>query len=158
MVDFKKILVTTDLSENANAAVPYAVELARSFKGRIELVFVFEDILYFPTAPEPGSYAIDPVQIMESARNERKRQLDQLAKAIGEREKIEVKPVLLEGHPPTQIVKYATEHKFDCLVVATHGRTGLSHFVFGSVAERLVRMAVCPVLSVRPAKIVPAKK
>jgi nucleotide-binding universal stress UspA family protein len=157
MIQFKKIFVTTDLSENSNAAVPYAAELARRYDGRLELIYVFEDILYFPTAPEPGSYAIDPVQIMESARIERKKQLDLAAKLCSEMEKVEVKPVLLEGHPPTKIIKYATEQKPDCLVVATHGRTGLSHLVFGSVAERLVRMSVCPVLSIRPQKIVPAK-
>jgi len=157
MVEFKNILVTTDLSENANAALPYATELARRFNGHIELVYVFEDVLYFPMAPEPGSYMIDPIQIMESARSERKKKLEELAKAVSDGEHIEIKPVLLEGHPATKIVKYAADNKFDCLVVATHGRTGLAHFVFGSVAERLVRMSACPVLSVRPAKIVPAK-
>src|SRR5437773_1965198 len=121
MIEFKKILVTTDLSENSNAAMPYAAELARRYNGTLELLYVFEDILYFPTAPEPGSYAIDPVQIMESARGERNKQLELAAKLFSELEKVKVKPVLLEGHPPSQIVKYATEQKADCLVVATHG-------------------------------------
>lgn len=157
MIQFKNILLTTDLSENANAAAPYAAELARRFQGRIQLLHVVEDLLYFPTAPEPGSYAIDPVAILESVRCERKKQLEQCAKELSNREHLEVKPVLLDGHPATAIVKFAVDQKVDCLVVATHGRTGLSHFIFGSVAEKLVRMSACPVLSVRPAKITPGK-
>lgn len=158
MIELKNILMTTDLSENANAAAPFAAELARRFSGRIQLIHVFEDVLYFPMVPEPGSYAFDPVGMMDSIRNEKNRQLKVAAKALGDKEHVEVTPVLLEGHPPTKIVKYAADQKADCLVVATHGRTGLSHLIFGSVAERLVRMSACPVLSIRPTKIVPGKQ
>ena len=157
MIELKNILMTTDLSENANAAAPYATELCRRFKGRIQLIHVFEGILYYPAEPEPGSYLVDPIGVTASVRNERNKQLGLAAMALTDREHVEVAPILLEGHPATQIVKYAADQKVDCLVVATHGRTGLSHFVFGSIAERLVRMSACPVLSVRPAKITPGK-
>src|SRR5438046_2273748 len=105
MIDLKNILLTTDISENANAAAPYAAELARQFKGRIQLVHVFENFLYFPVAPELGGYAVDAERMMEAARIERKKQLEQLAKTLADREHVDVTPVLLDGHPATQIVK-----------------------------------------------------
>jgi nucleotide-binding universal stress UspA family protein len=134
MIQMKNILVTTDLSENATAAIPYAAELARRFAGRIELVHVF-----------------DPIQLTGTNRDKRAEELQKLASKFAEREHVEISTVMLEGHPVHEIVSYAKAQKADCVVIATHGWTGLHHFLMGSVAERLVRLVNCPVFSVRPA-------
>lgn len=138
MIEFKNIMVTTDLSENANAAAPYAAEMARRFNGSLELVHVF-----------------DPIQLTGSIRTKRADDLKRLAKVLGEQVHLPLNTVLLEGHPVTEIVHYATASKAHCLIIATHGWTGLQHLLMGSVAERLVRLMPCPVLSIRPQHVKP---
>jgi len=67
------------------------------------------------------------------------------------RQKVEVEPVIRQGVPFLEIVRVAAERKADLIVMGTHGRTGLAHALMGSVAEKVVRMAACPVLTVRHA-------
>ena len=140
MIEIKNILVTTDLSKNATAVEPYAAELARRFKAQIELVHVF-----------------DPISFIGSTREQRADDLQKAANAFADREHIGVNTVLLEGHPVTELVRYAKAQKADCLAIATHGWTGLNHMLLGSVAEHLVRTMPCPVFSVRPARIIAFK-
>jgi len=148
MVSFKTIVLTTDLSDNADAAVPYAVELAKKWGGEIRLVHVVEDAVYYanPAATE----GMVPVEWMVANRKSREMQLKDLAAKLASKENIAVKDVLLQGHAANVIVDYAKMENADCIVIATHGRTGLSHFLFGSVAERVVRLSLIPVLSIRP--------
>ena len=149
MVSFKKIVVTTDLSENADAALPYALELARKWGGELRLVHVLEDVVYYanPAAAE----GMVPVEWMVANRKDREAQLRQRAENLAKKENVTVKDVLLQGHAANAIVDYVKTEKADCVVIATHGRTGLTHFLFGSVAERVLRLSPAPVLSVRPA-------
>lgn len=133
MVEFKNIMLTTDLSENANAAEPYAVEFARQFDGRIELVHVF-----------------DPFQLTGSSREKRAQNLKITANIFQARDHVPINTILLEGQPVSELVNYAKSAKADCLVIATHGWTGLHHLLMGSVAERLVQLMPCPVFTVRP--------
>lgn len=141
MIEIKNILVTTDLSKNATAVEPYAAELARRFKAQIEMVHVF-----------------DPIHFIASNRERRAEDLKKAANVFADREHIEVNTVLLEGHPVTEIVRYAKAQNATCLAIATHGWTGLNHLLLGSVAEQLVRTIHCPVFSVRPAKIISFKQ
>jgi nucleotide-binding universal stress UspA family protein len=146
MIQFKTILVTTDLSENANAAIPYAVALARAFGAKIRLLLVLEDNLYIPV----DSAMLPPVQWMIHEHTEMEERLAKLAKELSAREGLAVETVVLHGQPHTEIIKQAQDHQADCIVMATHGRTGFSHLAFGSVAERVVRSSLCPVFTVRP--------
>lgn len=161
MIQFKKIILTTDLSDNANAATPYAVELAKRYNGTIHLIHVSEDSLYYAIGTGEKVAPIDPlIQVydpawVEEARRFREQQLEKLAKSIGTNDGVTVIHLLQQGHAADKIITYAKAENADCIVIATHGRTGFSHFLFGSVAERVVRMSVCPVLSVRPEKILP---
>ncbi|HYF47881.1 MAG TPA: universal stress protein [Planctomycetota bacterium] len=148
MISFKKIVLTTDLSDNANVAAPYAVELAKKWGGQISLVHVVEDVVYYanPAATE----GIVPVEWMVANRKDREMQLKLRAEELAKKDGVTVKDVLLQGHAANAVVDYLKKEKADCVVIATHGRTGLSHLIMGSVAERIVRLSPCPVLSIRP--------
>jgi universal stress protein A len=146
---FKSIVCTTDLSENANAAMPLAAELARRFGGSVTVLHVLENLPYYAVAE---GITFDIEKWMSDVRRNRERELNDAVAAYAAREKIQAKPVLLQGDCAAQIVKYLKESGSDCVVIATHGRTGLSHLVLGSVAEKVVRGAPCPVLTIRPKK------
>lgn len=150
MIQFKKIVLCTDLSENANAAIPYAVELARRYDGTIFLVHIFEEDIYY------ASMAAGPIELPEQAkwvseaRQDREQRLAGLAKSLGDKEGVHVVHLMRQGHAANMIVTFAKAEDANCIVIATHGRTGFSHLMFGSVAERVVQLSHCPVLSVRP--------
>lgn len=153
MTAFKSILLTSDLSENADAAAPYALELAHRFGGSISLVHIFEDAAFYAAAAASEGMMVDPSEWITSSLRDREKKLAAIAKKLAEQGGVAVTPVLRQGHAATEIVKAAKELNSDCVVIATHGRTGLSHLVFGSVAERVVRLSPCPVLSVRPSSM-----
>ena len=147
MLQLKTIFLTTDFSDNSQAAVPYAAELARKFGCKIQLAYVCEDSDVTIRMPGEGHIPFDWINAI---RIERKLRLTLLAGEIARTEHVEVLPLYLEGHAASEILNAAKTHHADCIVIATHGRTGLSHFVYGSVAERVVQHSACPVLTVRP--------
>jgi nucleotide-binding universal stress UspA family protein len=155
VIGFKKIILTTDLSENANAATPYAVELAKKYGGDIYLVHVFEDSIYYVGTVGGEGLPYDPAKWLAAAHDSRDKQIKALAAKLSEANKIKVIPVVKQGQPAPEMVKFAKEQDADCIVIATHGHTGFSRMLFGSVAEKIVRLSPCPVLSVRP-KDIPA--
>lgn len=154
MLSFKNIVLTTDLSENSKAAIPLAVEFARASDGKIFLLHVLEDISeYFARALANGIVIGESAWVNAIHKDERKR-LDALAAELAQNEKVEVVPVCrTHKKPAVDIVNYAGEIHADCIVIATHGATGFSHMVNGSVAERVVRTSPCPVVTVRPSLI-----
>jgi universal stress protein A len=154
---FKTIAVTTDLSENAGAALPVAAELARKFDATLKLIHVFEDTMYYASAAAAEGIMADTGEWLAGIMADRKTAVRAAAAEITAKEKLEVEPVFLKGNAIDEIVKYTKEHKIDCLVVATHGRTGLPHLLLGSVAERLVRLTPCAVLTVHPKTVTPSK-
>ena len=149
-ITFKKIVLTTDLSENAEAAAPYAVELARRQGGTIYLVHVFEDAPYYLGVSD-GFVGYDPAAWIKASFEERDQRLAVSAKELAKKEGLQVIPCLRQGNAVKEILALLEEQRTDCVVISTHGRTGLSHLFLGSVAERLVRLSPCPVLTVRPA-------
>ena len=146
MIRLAKLLVPTDFSEDSEQAARYAVELAKRFQAEIHCVHVVDipaDLLstsaYYMTGPSE--------QFIDQIREESKKNLETFAKK--NLEGVEVRTVFLEGSPFVEIIRYARDHQIDLVVIATHGRTGLRHVLFGSVAEKVVRKAPCPVLVVK---------
>ncbi|HYG76713.1 MAG TPA: universal stress protein [Planctomycetota bacterium] len=148
-MSFETLILTTDLSENAEAATPLAVELARNFGSKIYLLHVFEDPPVFAGMGE--GLVIGVSDWLAESHRATGEKLEQMARTIAEREKVQVLPVILRGDVLTRIVEFAQSHNVSCIVTATHGRTGFSRALNGSVAEKIVRMSPCPVLSIRPA-------
>jgi nucleotide-binding universal stress UspA family protein len=149
-MEFKKIVLTTDLSENADAAVPYAVQFAKMNKGTIYLLSILEDVVYYGRAA--GGEGVLPVEWIEASRIDRQTRVKAKAEELAKKEGINVVGVMRQGHPANEIIQFAHEEHADCVVISTHGHTGLSHFIFGSVAERVVRQCNSPVLTIRPKK------
>ena len=147
MIQLKRILVPTDFSEHSEHAASYAAELARRFEvDEVHCVHVSDvpaDLMatfgYYLTGPSE--------QFIDQIRDESRRSLDEFAKQ--HLPDLPVETAFLEGRPFVEIIRYARAKDVGLIVIATHGRTGLTHALFGSVAEKVVRKAPCPVLVVK---------
>ncbi|MDP6941674.1 MAG: universal stress protein [Planctomycetota bacterium] len=149
---FKRVLLATDFSEHARAAYPWAAEMARKSDGTVVLVHAFEDDLV-AAAPALSGYVQTEALDLGQYRDEfRRGSAAALAAAAVEIEALhsQVETHLLEGggRPWQTIVAAATEHDCGVIVLSTHGRGGLAHILIGSTAEKIVRTAHCPVLTV----------
>jgi nucleotide-binding universal stress UspA family protein len=141
MIALKNILVPHDFSETSDAAMRYAAELARTFAAGLHVVHV-SDVAHFEMATE---FPLGLDGSVEDAARER------LSKIMPIAEQQALKPTLhvLSGKPDAEIIRYARDHRIDLIVMGTHGRGFVAHALMGSVAEKVVRLAPCPVLTVR---------
>jgi nucleotide-binding universal stress UspA family protein len=144
---FTRILVPTDFSETSDAALAYARAIAARFGGTLQLVHVLEDP--FVVGPLGTELFVTETPALRAAllsdANER---LDSRLRA-DDRERFRASGEVVIGTGARTIVEYAAAQQIDLIVMGTHGRGGLSHLLLGSVAERVVRTASCPVLTVR---------
>lgn len=153
---FKRILVPVDFSDFSLRAVDEAVALARTFKAEITLVQAVDNIQYAGLGGTFGPvYDTSPL-LHELVRGARE-QLAALAAKLTKK-KLRVRTVLEVGTPHEVIVRAAKRTKAELIVLATHGRSGLAHVLIGSVAERVVRHAPCPVLTLRLAPAKPRRR
>ena len=143
MTRIESILVPTDLSDYAGYALNYAREFASAYGASLHLLHVLElqwlsmvsaDFLGTTTGALP-QYQLDMQARLEAIRSEIKG--------------IEVRVAVETGVPHVAIIRYAKDHDVDLIVLATHGRTGIAHALIGSVAEKVVQMAPCPVLTIK---------
>lgn len=145
MSDITKILVPIDFSNYSKLALQYASKFAKNFNADLYLVYVVEPVIY------PSDFSMGQVTFpaTELEMNEKaKQELDTLAKSeIGS--DIKVETVVRTGKPFVEINECAAELDVDLIIIATHGHTGVEHLLFGSTAEKVVRKAPCPVLTLR---------
>lgn len=147
MIRLQHILFPTDFSEVSLCALPYARSLARDFGATLHCLHVVDDSYYcwMPTGPNALPVAPAPETLLAAAEQN-------MADFVERHLKDEPVPIVTDvllGRPFLEIVNYAAEKSIDLIVIATHGRSGLSHVLLGSTAERVVRKAPCPVLTVR---------
>ena len=141
----KNILVATDFSEPSAVALAYGRDLARSYGARLHVLHVIEDVM-IRYSSEIG-FALPELQAdLEKAA---RRDLDALIAEDDRRTMEVVSTIETSVNIPGAIVAYARECDIDLVVTGTHGRGAVSHLLMGSVAERVVRSAPCPVLTVR---------
>ena len=140
MIAIKRILIPTDFSETSTAAIGYGVDLAERYGASVHLLHVIEKSAI---PPEPEF----PLGIFEGQTVARERLVAVLSAA--ERAAFRTEVAVNIGHPSLEIIRYAKDHEIDIIVMGTHGRSGVSHMLMGSVAEKVVRKAPCPVLTVR---------
>jgi len=145
-IRIQKILLPTDFSSYSAAATKYACELATKFDAELHLLHTLEIHLF--STPGVGTGIVLSNYINEALTEAEKA----LAKVLDPQWAAGRKIVqaAVEGSPKVEIVRYARKLEIDLIVITTHGRTGLSHVLMGSVAETVVRTAPCPVLTVRP--------
>lgn len=149
MISIRRILAPSDFSDHSLPPVRYAAELADKFGAELVLLHVVQDLaLVLPDAVMPTAVASPDIGAMvDAAKDGLAALVDKLGLA-GRNPRTEVRV----GSPAAEVVAAAADLKADLLCIGTHGRTGLSHLLMGSVAESIVRHAPCPVLTVRPMK------
>lgn len=143
----KRILVPTDFSNGSLQALEYAIDLAQSCKAELIVLFVVEPVYYATPADLYGASA-NLTMLLEEQQRIGREQLARLGKRLSQR-RVRFRTLLETGTPHQRITGTAAKLKADLIVMATHGRTGLSHVLLGSVAEKVVRTAACPVLTLR---------
>jgi nucleotide-binding universal stress UspA family protein len=143
------VLVATDGSEGAAAAVTHAVDLAAAADATLHVIHVVDVTVAWPTGA--GGPLLDR---MEDAGREA---VDRAVERAGRADVPAVEATLLSGSPYRAIVDYAADADVDLTVVGTHGRSGLDRLLLGSVAERVVRTAGTPVLALKAADAEPAE-
>lgn len=145
MFPVKKILCPTDFSEPSNEGLRVANQLANHFSAEVILVHVVSPIQVYPSSPG-GVAGLEISTYLEEMTMVSQKSLEEMAKnKISSN--LKVKTVVLQGNPADEIVNLAESEKVDMIVTATHGWTGWRRFIFGSVAEKVVRSASCPVLT-----------
>ena len=145
MKPFKKILIAIDFSENSNYAFDYALMLARQFDAEITVLHVINEPIDLR-----GFY------VPHISFEQLEKEIEAGAETIMEKfcqEKMEgycnYRTSIVNGIPYEEIIRKGKEIDASLIVLGTHGRTGLDHIIFGSTAERVVRSAASPVLSIR---------
>ena len=128
MVYLKRILVTTDLSQHSLEAMEYAASFGLLYGSSIFLLHVVE-------AAKPAEAGTEALAAFA-------------ARHLGTDQKVSL--VVRSGNPADEIARFARDEAIDLIVMTTHGRTGLQHMVMGSIAEKVVRLADTPVLTVKP--------
>ena len=145
MFPLKKILCPMDFSEPSFEGLKVAVELGRTYTAELILLNVVQPVHAIGAPGVPATYSVKEYyeEMSEAARKSFQDIVEnQVPKGVKVRTKV------LEGQPADEIVREAEAEKADIIVTATHGWTGWRRFVFGSVAEKVVRLSTCPVLTV----------
>ncbi len=148
--NFKRILVTTDFSESGDHAIAHAFRMAADHNAEVLLCHVIEMLI----APNPLYAQYYPTDLLtaevhERAENDARQALLDRVPKDADLAAVPHQTLLAHGGPSEEIVRLATEKQVDLIVISTHGHTGLKHLFMGSVAERVIRHAHCPVLVVR---------
>lgn len=148
-----RILVPVDLSEQSPLVVDHAVALAQAYDASLDLLHVVEEAAF------PAAYGMDPLSPSHPDVQARAREALNALVDDGVETDVPIRSHILSGYAARDIVDFATEHTADLVVMATHGRTGLQRFLIGSVTEKVVRSAPCPVFTVKSfgASLVPRR-
>jgi nucleotide-binding universal stress UspA family protein len=145
MLPFKKILCPTDFSEPSYEAIKTAGELAYHFASELCIIHVVSPVPLMPIGVEPTAFNV--VQYEEELMVSSRRSLEEVLSHL-ETKEVKTRLVVVRGNAADEIVHIADEENVDLIVIATRGRTGLDRLIFGSVAEKVVRLAKSPVLTV----------
>jgi nucleotide-binding universal stress UspA family protein len=146
VIEIRSILAPTDFSAHAEKALGYACGLAERLGAELHLLNILSEIL--PAGPDPLLMPVMPPEYYQENEDRARETIARLLKPVWGTPRRVVTAVRW-GSPVEAIVSYALDEQIDLIVIATHGRTGLSHVLLGSVAERIVREAPCPVLTLR---------
>jgi nucleotide-binding universal stress UspA family protein len=143
MILMNNVLVATDFGEASDTALNYGRALARTFGSRLHLLHVTENV-YMKTVGGDAYVTVFP-DLQKDVDDAARKQLEERVDADTPTTVV----LLTSNTAAASIVEYAKTHSIDLIVVGTHGRGAVAHLLMGSVAERIVRAAPCPVLTVR---------
>ncbi|MCF6157681.1 MAG: universal stress protein [wastewater metagenome] len=144
MISIKNILCPIDYSIYSEKALDYAIEIAERYQSKLILMHVLDIRVYDIHESELYGVGVMDNDTIERLKD---KMLNYVKEDIGSR--IPIEAVVVQGIPFIEIVKAAEEYQIDLIVMGTHGRTGISHALMGSIAEKVVRKSPCPVLTVK---------
>jgi nucleotide-binding universal stress UspA family protein len=147
MIAMKNVLVATDFGEAADTALAYGRELAKRFDATLHVLHVAENVCI--TAFGAETYAAFAPGLQRDIAESAHRRLEEATIDSDGSGPKTIRAVMTSSSPAFAIIDYASEHGIDLIIMGTHGRGTLGHFLMGSVAERVVRLAGCPVLTIR---------
>lgn len=141
----KNILVPIDFSDYSKNALHYAVQFAKNFNAKLYLIYVVEPMIY------PADFSMGQVAIPSMDADLQNRAEEELKNLAGNyvESSLQLETIIKTGKPFVEINETAKEIDADLIIMATHGHTGVEHLLFGSTAEKVVRKAPCPVLTLR---------
>jgi nucleotide-binding universal stress UspA family protein len=144
-MEVKNILFTTDFSEGTSHALSYAVDIAKKYDAKLHMVHVVYNAFTYPGLHIPhNSLDIVNKEMEEAAQ----KALRKICSSVADSCK-DIEGSVVFGVPYEEILKFADARHIDLIIIGTHGRKGLDRVLLGSTAERIVRNARCPVLTVR---------
>jgi nucleotide-binding universal stress UspA family protein len=146
MIDLHRILLPTDFSKHSQNALLYAAAFAEKFAAELYLLHVVQDLtLFIPEAVSVAPpYAPATTELAAAAQGALERLVQE-----NNLQQFQVFCQVREGPPFYEIIQFAREKEIDLIIMGTHGHSGLAHVLLGSVTEKVVRKAPCPVLTVR---------
>jgi nucleotide-binding universal stress UspA family protein len=142
---YKNILVPIDFSDYSKNAISYAKEIAKAYDSQLQLLHIIEETKHPAFSLSGKSSIFDLVPNIEA--DSRKRIEEMFIEAPGP--KAESTIYTKGGHAANDIINFASRNSSDLIVIATHGLTGIEHLLLGSVTEKVVRMAPCPVVTIK---------
>lgn len=148
MITLKNVLVATDFSTASETALAYGRDLARTFGATLHVIHVVDDVTA-RTAIAVEGYIVDLSEIQRDVEKSARQQLEGIIMDDDRREIGATAVLKTSTTPALAIVSYAKDAEIDLVVMGTHGRGRMAHLLMGSVAERVLRIAPCPVLTVR---------
>ena len=144
MINLKRILVPTDFSESARHALLYGTSFAREYEGELLLLHVVENLT---VGYASDLFPVPRAEVFDEISGYAKAELAKLGAEVKQKG-IAVRELVVQGKPSAEIVRVAREETADMIVLGTHGKGMLDKALFGSTAERVIRRAPCPVLTV----------
>jgi universal stress protein A len=145
MITIQRVLVATDFGPASDSALRYGRELARTFGAALHVLHVTENVL----SQVADAYTYVPIELQQELEEESRNETVALLDDADRRELHAVAFTVTSNTPAQAIIDYATAEHIGLIVMGTHGRGAVARFFLGSVAERVVRTAPCPVLTVR---------
>ncbi len=142
----KHFLIPHDFSPYADQAVSYAIDLAKALHANVTLLHIIQSLpLAVGIGDASAALADSYLQDLENTANQSMEEARRRVKQAG----LQCDAIVLHGVPFQTIIEVAGDKHIDLIIMGTHGRTGLTHVLMGSVAEKVVRLAPCPVLVIR---------
>jgi nucleotide-binding universal stress UspA family protein len=148
MLNIRKIVCPVDFSPCADNALRYAQDMAKHFDAELSVVHAYEDPTAYVTPVPMSGYVGPGAELLLELRKQLEVRLEKTRRDVAA-DGVRVRAELLEGTPYRVVLDWAKDYKPDLIVIGTHGHTGLTHALLGSVTERIVRMSECPVLTIR---------
>jgi len=147
MFKVKNVVVPTDFSNISYSAFEYACSIAEQYNASIHLIYVLEKK---PPYLAVRSLDSSEEKVMAAMEEEANIDLQKMLTTLKQTSDVNIIPILRKGNDFEEIINYSKEISADLIVIATHGRTGLSHTLLGSVAEKVIRYSKVPVLVLPP--------